>query len=535
MRMTESVILTLLRAILVTSLAWPLAWSMASFWRTETRFSVLVRPWIAVLAVIVWMVPPLLLTYAWNRTGLSIFEGELVYQGLLLMRMTPLALLLILCGPRQKSSSSGEWLGRELARQHRPLPLWPRFRGSWSRWKWALALVLLFTFQEFELSALLGVRTWTDDLFVDHAGGLPLNETLKLVIFPAMIALLLALAGQTQHSFFVTGHRLSHQSSTENRPSKLGRWSVVGGGLWLVLLGVMFSPLVGLIIQDAGGMGQYLWQGGRQRVILLNEVVTSLLLATTATMIALGLAEYTTRSLTHSAGQRQFEFAKWLGYGLLTLGLLGALTIGLMLRGLSVTLADLTGWRMSLPLWLLAGVVIKIFPLAWLVESMLQSRQPAAALSLADQVLRLHGQWRLRRVAHTEMGFDQTISQGFHTGSTFQKLANWRFQVALKPRLWLGVLIATFACADVLLTALLAPTGMATGTVRLYNFMHYGHSAALTAEALLLAIVPFALLSVLAMLISICMRSSGIRPRSYDSRHTIPGPPMVIARQTRNS
>lgn len=511
MRMAESIAITLLRAGLVTAMAWPVAWWLSRYWRTATVEARRARLGIAGLGLLVWLTPPLLLAYAWNRVGLSVIQSEVVYLGLVTLRMIPLALLLILWGPAEDLSPSARWMAGQLRRQGRAIPFGPRLRGAIGRWKWAIALVLLIAFQEFELSALLGVRTWTDDLFVDHAGGLPLSESLRLALLPTLISLALALVGQSRgFSTSVVAEHNSHEDGFNSRSSWLCAGSFVA---WCLLATLLFLPLMIMIANDSGGMLRYLLQGGRQRGVLVREMITGLLLGGTATLLAMGLAAYTTAPRIRNVSLGRWPFSQWplrhwLGTALLTLGLLGALPLGLLLRAASLGVADLTGtsaMRNTLPLWLLLGIVLKVFPLAWLVETMLKARRPAASLAVADSVLSLQSAWRDRRVGPRLIGVGSPA---------WEELRSWRFRVARQPRLWLGLLITTFACADVLLTALLAPTGMATGTVRLYNFMHYGHSAALTTEALLLAFIPFATLLLLVVIPvrAACRRDSPISP-----------------------
>lgn len=51
-------------------------------------------------------------------------------------------------------------------------------------------------------------------------------------------------------------------------------------------------------------------------------------------------------------------------------------------------------------------------------------------------------------------------------------------------------LVCWWGYLDVTMAYLLNPTGMVPGIVRLYNFMHYGRSAALSAEAAVLLLTP---------------------------------------------
>ena len=56
--------------------------------------------------------------------------------------------------------------------------------------------------------------------------------------------------------------------------------------------------------------------------------------------------------------------------------------------------------------------------------------------------------------------------------------------------LWTIVILALWAYFNVTITALLAPTGMVGATARLYNLMHYGQSAVLSAMLVFAIAVP---------------------------------------------
>jgi hypothetical protein len=71
----------------------------------------------------------------------------------------------------------------------------------------------------------------------------------------------------------------------------------------------------------------------------------------------------------------------------------------------------------------------------------------------------------------------------------------WRLRD--QPRFLAASLLCYWAYCDLPTAYMLAPTGMASGLVRLYNFMHFGRSAALSAEACVFFGAPVVLISLL--------------------------------------
>lgn len=68
-------------------------------------------------------------------------------------------------------------------------------------------------------------------------------------------------------------------------------------------------------------------------------------------------------------------------------------------------------------------------------------------------------------------------------GNRARRAASLLWQLRDQPQFLAASLVCYWAYCDLPSAYLLAPTGMASGLVRLYNFMHFGRSAALSAEA----------------------------------------------------
>ncbi|OYW27562.1 MAG: hypothetical protein B7Z47_06575 [Chthoniobacter sp. 12-60-6] len=60
-----------------------------------------------------------------------------------------------------------------------------------------------------------------------------------------------------------------------------------------------------------------------------------------------------------------------------------------------------------------------------------------------------------------------------------------------QPRFLAVAALVYWGYLDLTIAYLLAPAGMPSGVVRLYNFMHFGRTAALSAEAAMLLVGPF--------------------------------------------
>src|SRR5690606_38084056 len=143
--------------------------------------------WTALL--LVWLTPALLLAYTWGQLvpltpGLSL---ELLYAGVLIARLLPLAAMLSVLLPAPVLGPTSLHCHDLLGRRWRPLALY--WYGGVGRWAGVAAIVFVVAFAEFEIASLLGVRTWTVWLFDAQVGGLALTETLWAARWPCGIQL----------------------------------------------------------------------------------------------------------------------------------------------------------------------------------------------------------------------------------------------------------------------------------------------------------------------------------------------------------
>jgi hypothetical protein len=147
--------------------------------------------------------------------------------------------------------------------------------------------------------------------------------------------------------------------------------------------------------------------------------------------------------------------------------LCGGLTAGLALLWLSTQ----PGWHAgsSTPLFWVVALVVWLFPRAVLLQLWLAKESEPAAMHLVE-LLRRGPNPRQRRMAF-----------------------RWTWRWRVEPQIAACGLLCYWAYLDLASAAFLAPPGMSSVVVRLYNFMHFGHSAAMSMEAAIAMLLPLAL------------------------------------------
>jgi hypothetical protein len=289
-------------------------------------------------------------------------------------------------------------------------------------------------FQEFELAALLQTVSWTDWFVYAARLGTDRNEMFQKALWPLLwqapllVGVLLWMRADPGQS-----------AQSESRDSaKTSRIVVSLAVICVVIsLAIGFLAPLGLIgWRSVEGLAMLFRQGPQLRG-LLNQMASSGAIAVCAGLSAWALSSRLKGVATH----------------ILIVGLAGSLLLSLgfvalfqlpLLRPLYDTPLP---WVLALTVWLL--------PRAAILRLWLHSFRSDEAIHLATTLgvarpgcsRRLL--WRLRDQA-------QFLAAGL--------LCGWAY-------------------CDLPTAYMLAPTGMASGLVRLYNFMHFGRSAALSAEA----------------------------------------------------
>lgn len=436
---------TLLRSGLLTLLAWPVSAALAGHLRhaSEPRRSValglLLAPFLFPELVTGYAYAPWVAGRPWPAEGLCCL--------LLWLRIVPVGALALLIAPPAGVSATGWHLRRLLRGTDRP-------PGSPLRWIWersirravpALGLMGFVLFQEFELAALLKTVSWADWLFVAQVGGLPLATSWRLAALPLLCELIV----MAPILVLVTRTRTTWSRELQRPPATVVLWLCRGYLVAAVVL-VCLVP-VGLLLRTSWSalsahlLARLQWSG------LGRELVGGVSVAACAGGLAWWLADQLRPRARLSVG--------WIW---LIPGCCGSLVVGLTLANLFQRGILHVAYDTPLP-WIL-GLTIVLLPRAALLQIWLRQSSPGTSIQTARMAVRLPGRTAASRV-----------------------LA-WRLE---HQPAWLAVgLVCWWGYLDVTVASLLTPTGMVPGIVRLYNFMHYGRSAALSAEAGVLLLTP---------------------------------------------
>ena len=416
-----------------------------------------------------YLMPVLITGYAYASFSLSLIHHPVIntifYSALLCCKFTPVAAVILYFTPAPISKEAVHCLRLGTGRGSRvegqgnfpaepwapphPGPLlhfaeesgkehardYSTFRSTVDEWVFlvragcargpvaAFAVVFLFAFAEFEMASLMGVKSWTVSLFDAHAGGLAISESVRRMLGPLLcevVAVVVAIAV------------LGRQRIIPVRRA-------VGNAHWLAWCYLAMAFVFALMIPA----GMVLWGTVRgfklllENFVLGREIVSSLLFAAGATVLA---------SLA-------VTFARRLGKPVLVmalcLGLLGPLVLSLSMLA-AVQLPGLISLRDTpVPLVLTLGLVL--LPFALVLERVLELTGHRSALHLARLMER----------------------------SQAARELTWRLSTSGK--FWAVLVLFVWAYWDLTASAILAPIGMTPVTVRLYNLMHYGQIAALSA------------------------------------------------------
>ena len=392
-----------------------------------------------VLLLLPYLTPVLLTGYAYANFSLSLVHHPLLntvfYAVLVWLKLTPLAVLVLCFAPPPVST--------EAAHCHRLLwrtrfDEWTfRFQAGYARGPLsAFALVFLFAFSEFEMASLIGVNSWTVSLFDAHAGGLPLGESLQRMLWPLaweVVALAIAVAALAQHR--VSPGRMATRSGGMH----VIAWSHLTVAVALVLLIpatiVLWGTIHGLtVVLKSFALGR--------------EVVASLLFASAATFLTSLVAFWWSRSSRGRRG-RAATITNAVLRCVIVAGLLGPLVLSLVILA-GVQLAGVRVLR-DTPIPLVVALSLMLLPSAVVLRLALQMTRPGASLHLA-------------MLMRPSLAARDLI---------------WRLKTSGEFRA--VVLLFIWAYWDLTASAILAPITMTPVTVRLYNLMHYGQTAAMSA------------------------------------------------------
>jgi iron(III) transport system permease protein len=413
--------------------------------------------WAVILAP--FLMPALVVGYGYSNFSLSLVRhpgwNQALYCLLIAFRLAPVAAVVLLFAP---SAVSHEALYcRRLAAARRGSggmgeSLSFGVRGPLRVVAIAWAAAFLLAFGEFEIASLMGVRAWTVKLFDAHAGGLALSESLRLVLVPVAVQLVvLAIALPV---LFV---QCGSGQVTGRPPSRHDRLPAVAAAGWaLAACGVVVAVPAAIVLRGAG-------EGLRvavQRPGLAREIGASLLFGASAA----GLAFVVAGPFCRPPRGHRSRLWRPAAAGLASLpGLLGALVVALVTVWLFQWAA---AGLYSTPIPLIGALAAVLLPFAILLRVLLTVLQPREAVHAAE-LLGAGASGGVRR---------------------HRRYLLW--QLRLEPCFWALFLLFCWGYLDLTVSAVLAPPGTTPVTVRLYNLMHYGRTEVLSAMVCIAMLVP---------------------------------------------
>ena len=433
-----------------------------------------------------FLTPAPLVGYAWGHFALSLvrhpFMGEMFYALILVLRLAPVAALVLRVTPATTTREAvhchrlgvswsppptdtreeaehcrlgGGGRGSASSRAAFAFHLWGRPAGI------ALALTFLMAFGDFELAALLGVRSWTVTLFDAHAGGLALSPALGMVLPPTLIE---AAALFAVMAVAFGGRRLPAASSGAVRRRGRVILVMVSACVALALLLTTVVPLAIITRSMLPGLRAF-----AEAVRLMPEILAALLFAASSAGLAwLGAGWIVNGSGLRRPGKRRLLSA----FALSVPGLLGALVLSLLV----LSLFQIPGLRAAYdtPAPLLLAYVLLLLPPAMLLRLLLRRVRPDESL---------HAALLLRRSDHVaQRRAGRAIVRQLRGNGPF----------------WALFLLFCWAYFDMTAASILAPLRMTPVFVRLYNLMHYGRTNVLSIMVCLALAAPLAALALAA-------------------------------------
>jgi hypothetical protein len=500
MSLAEATIWSLARSLIIAGVAWPLCCSQVRWLKTQPGRR---RHWTWWLLLIPFLLPELWAGYAWRGFAIRLaadsfwnwlpatwcstplaklrrdaLVDEFLADLLLLARAIPVGTVALYFAPPAAISSIATHCWRlvtptGVSAAHRDQRELARRRiglGKISRFRWdallrqlpALALMFLVTFQEFELVSLMQRPAWTVWLFDAQVGGLLLEESVRMTIRPVVcqLAILLPLAG------WAAGKRSLSMSPAESRPT-MSRYEPV------IVWGMMAVAGAFLVVIPAIQLGQGVL-GGFARVLssplemrmLLREVGIGSLYATLAAAAASGIASVFIRWSQHR------PWRKWIVVLLVLPGCLGSLVLGLCL--VHVFQWPYLRWFYRTPLSFAVGLTMGLLPRALLLRFLLNSVP-----------------WRIpEQVA--------ILTRHARQAGLCLKSLELAWQLRWRREFWGVALLAYWSFFDLTSASLLSPVTIVTAPLKLYNLMHYGRNATLTALVWLTVLLPIGVCVVVA-------------------------------------
>lgn len=448
MTVYEACALSVVRMLVIAALAAVLAPPLVRLVQAPPRLWARRLLW--ALLMLPLLTPPILVGYGWSNLSVRLahdsFWQQALYSLLVLGRLTPAAALVLALSPRPAASAEAIHCHRLLRRG----PSWSLWVRGPARARLAAGVVVaLLAFSEFEIASLMNISAWTVWVFDAQAGGLPLGHTLRATAVPLALQALgvsLALAA-------LWPQRGSEAQVIGEPPQPSSPATLALAALWLLAALVLnVAAPVAIVLPGAWRGGAPLWDD----LAIAPDLQHSLIFSAVAATLALAIVLLAAR------------LPRTVAAALCVPGLLGSLVIGLLVLACFQTPVLRPLYDTPLPLVL--ALLLLLLPTGIVLGSLLGTLgrgEPVHAAHL------LAAEGRGRRWASA-----------------------LKLNHELVGRAWWGLAIILFYLAyfDLPASALLAPSGLTPSIVRLYNLMHYGHIATLSAMVMLVLTLPLAML-----------------------------------------
>lgn len=453
------------RSLSIALLGLPLCWSLASTLRTLPS-PARKAAWVTLL--LPFFTPDLVVGYAFSNFSLSLIRhpvwNEVLYAFLILLKVVPVGTLAICIWPPAPISAEALHCHRlALSAIHGMMGRLKRrigmtIRGPARNLMPAAAVMFLLAFQEFEIASLMGTVSWTVWLFDAQVGGLFLADSLRHALLPVIClatvlvpVLLLAIKSH---------HLVASAKQPSKRPSAplmlLLACYLLGAAI--ALCGIPFAIAGRGAIDGCAA----LWGNSLQTMGLAKEILRGL-----SWGLVSGIGAYCVAAWFLSS---RIRTVKTVGAVVVSLpGLFGSLVLSLVL--LSLFQLEYLNAVYDTPLPLTIGLLLFLLPRALILQLLLKAVQPRERLHLAAL-----------------LKDSPAAGQG-------RELV-WHLR--LRGHFWSMVLLTYWGYLDLTVSSLLAPVAIVSAPVRMYNLMHYGRSAVLSAMTCVAIIVPLFLFVVLA-------------------------------------
>lgn len=417
------------------------------------------RPIVWALLVLPFLVPALIVGYAWSGIAMRLSSSgvgpEVAYFVVSVLRFTPLAVLALVFAPRGMSDEA--WACYRSVRRARNMPCRVRWafdvRGPWIPTLLAAALVWLVAFGEFEIASRMMVRSWPVTLFDQHAWGTALTQSLRMsvaplllrmaVILPCAVVVLLA----TSWSADRTSPRQPRRGAT------VFAWSWIAVGF---VLGVVAPAFISLP----------------------DELPAFARLASQ------------TSFWERTAGSAVFGVA--------------AATCAYALCAATVALSSRL-WRVLVAMLCIVGLIGPlVLSLAVLAAFQVPSLRPlrdtpVPLVFVLTLIILPYGivlRWLMCGRADPECEHSARMLRASRKSTVARRGALLLWDLRIKPRAWVLYLLFCWAYFDLTAGDLLAPVRMQTAPSLLYNQMHYGRTAMLSAMTCVFFALPLLALGV---------------------------------------